>query len=105
MYAIIQTGSKQYRVKEGDIIDIELISESDDKTVKFDKVFFVNDGETSMVGTPTVSNYTVKGELVGEIKGPKVIAYKFKRRKNYKRKIGHRQNYSRVRITEISAAS
>lgn len=101
MYAIIRTGSKQYNVKKGDVIDVELLG-SDSKEVEFKEVLFINNGTASKVGTPHIENAVVKGELLADdIKGPKVISYNFKRRKNYHRKIGHRQHYSRVRIKDI----
>ncbi|MBS0625789.1 MAG: 50S ribosomal protein L21 [Verrucomicrobia bacterium] len=102
MYAIIETGSKQYRVEEGDEINVELLGA--DKTVTFDKVLFVDDGKTPRVGLPYVPNCSVHAELIGETKGPKVIAYKYKQRKKSRRLVGHRQKYSRIKITKISAA-
>ena len=103
MYVIIETGGKQYRVKEGDIIDIELvrIKEKAETKIEFQQVLFLNDGSNMKVGLPYVDQCTVKAELLGESKGPKIIAYKYKKRKNYRRKVGHRQKYSRVKITEI----
>ncbi|MBI5273015.1 MAG: 50S ribosomal protein L21 [Chlamydiia bacterium] len=102
MYAIIETGGKQYRVQEGDIIDVELIGA--DKEIRFDKVLFFNDGAKSHVGLPHLPQCIVHAELIGEIKGPKVIAFKYKPCKNYRRTVGHRQKYSRVKITKIAAA-
>jgi large subunit ribosomal protein L21 len=102
MYAIIKTGGKQYRVKEGDIIDVELIGESAE--VKFNEVLFFFDGQKSHVGLPHVPKCVVHGEYMGLEKGPKVIAYKYKRCKNSRRTVGHRQKYSRVKITKIAAA-
>lgn len=104
MYAIILAGGKQYRVEPGAIIDIDLVDLEAGSKVTFDKVLFVYDGEATRVGQPTVSGYVVTAELVEEeVFGPKVIAYKYKRRKNQARKVGHRQRYSRVKINEISA--
>ena len=102
MYAIIKTGGKQYRVEQGDIIDVELLGE--EKTVNFNEVLFASDGKTAQVGTPHVAGFVVKGEVLGEVKGDKVFAFKYKRRKNYRRKVGHRQRYNRVKITEIAGA-
>jgi large subunit ribosomal protein L21 len=101
MYAIIQSGGKQHRVEEGDVIDVELLG-SDQPAVIFDQVLFVHDGEKPIVGLPVVPHYTVHGEYVGEKKGPKVIAYKFKPCKKSRRTVGHRQRYSRVKITKIA---
>jgi large subunit ribosomal protein L21 len=100
MYAIIETGGKQYQVREGDTIDVELLPS--DAPIRFDNVLFLHDGSSPKVGAPTVAGYAVHGELIGEVKGPKVIAYKYKQRKNYRRLVGHRQRYSRVKITKIA---
>ena len=102
MYAIIETGGKQYRVQEGDELDVELLNT--EGAVTFDKVLFVTDGTTPRIGAPHVSQCTVHGEILGVEKGPKVIAFKYKRRKNYRRTVGHRQKYSRVKITKIAVA-
>lgn len=101
-YAIIQTGSKQYQVRQGDVIDVELLDGiSEGGEIVFEQVLFTFDGSKASLGTPTVSKALVKGELLSRIRGEKVIAYKYKRRKNYHRKIGHRQNYLRVRINSL----
>jgi len=101
MYAIIKTGGKQYRVEQGDIIDVELLGEDNGSNVEFQDILFVNNGASMEVGAPCLKEYMVRGEVLDVIKGPKVIAFKYKRRKNYRRKVGHRQQYSRVKITEI----
>lgn len=101
-YAIIQTGSKQYRVAEGDVIDVELLGLQPKETFEFDQVLFVYDGSHSHVGSPVVQGFTVKGELVSDVKGPKVVAFKYRRRKDSRKKIGHRQQYSRVKIVQIA---
>ena len=101
MYAIIETGGKQYRVEKDDIIDIELIDTAEDGKVEFAQVLFVNNGTATKIGAPYLAQTTVKAELVSEIKGPKVVAFKYKKRKGYRRKVGHRQRYTRVKITEI----
>ena len=101
MYAIIETGgNKQHRVKEGDVIDVELLG-SEETAVSFSKVLLFHDGKIPRVGIPYVPNCVVHGELLGEIKGPKVIAFKFKPCKRFKRTVGHRQRYSRVKIKKI----
>ncbi len=102
MYAIIETGGKQYQVKEGDVIDVELLGK-ENGDVSFAEVLLLNDGKKVHIGTPHLKDFMVQGELIDQAKGPKVIAYKYKRRKNYRRKIGHRQKYSRVKITAIKA--
>lgn len=100
MYAIIETGGKQYRVTKGDVIDVELLTVEGNQ-VEFKQVLFLNDGSQVKVGLPNLPECTVMGELLGESKGPKVVAFKYKRRKNFRRKVGHRQKYSRVKITDI----
>jgi large subunit ribosomal protein L21 len=105
MYAVIRTGGKQYRVESGDVIDVELIDGMGEagSEVRFDRVLAVGSGEDFKIGTPTVDGATVTGVLVDQVRGPKVRVFKFKRRKQYRRTIGHRQNYARVRIESISA--
>jgi large subunit ribosomal protein L21 len=103
MYAVIETGSKQYRVEEGDIIDVELIEPSEDGKVTFDKILFFHDGQNMQMGNPHIAHCLVLGEFLEVIKGPKVVAYKYKKSRNYRRKVGHRQKYSRVKITGIQA--
>ena len=99
MYAIIETGGKQYRVEEGDVLDVELLGS--DSNVTFSNVLLFHDGKAPKLGLPYVPNCSVQAEVVGEVKGPKVIAYKFKPCKRYHRTVGHRQRYSRVKITSI----
>ena len=103
MYAVIETGGKQYRVQPGDIIDIERLAgvSEDDSAITFDRVLLVGDGDDVKVGRPTVEGAEVKGELLAEVRGPKIIVFKFKRRKQYRRKNGHRQNLMRVRINDV----
>lgn len=103
MYAIIETGGKQYRVEEGDVIDVDLI-DSERKDLQFNKVLLFHNGKDAHVGTPHLPHCVVHAELISETKGPKVIAFKYKRRKNYRRTVGHRQKYIRVKITKIAAA-
>ncbi len=102
MYAIIETGGKQYRVQEGDEIDVELLGTEGE--VKFDKVLFLHDGTAPKIGLPHLAKCAVHAEVIGVAKGPKVIAFKYKRCKNYRRTVGHRQKYSRVKIKKIVAA-
>jgi len=100
MYAIIATGGKQYRVSEGDVIYIEKIDAQVDSTVSFDVLLVGNDGEVK-VGTPVVEGVKVEGKVVGQIRGEKIIVFKYKAKKNYRRKQGHRQPYTKVEITKI----
>lgn len=101
MYAIILVRGKQYRVQEGDVIEVDLLG-SDQPHLTFDEVLLVQKGDQVVIGQPRVPQCLVHAELVGEVKGPKVIAYKFKPCKNSRRTVGHRQRYSRVKITKIA---
>ena len=100
MYAIIATGGKQYRVSEGDVIYIEKIDAQVDSTVSFDVLLMGNDGPET-IGTPVVEGVKVEGKVVGQIRGEKIVVYKYKSKKNYRRKQGHRQPYTKVEITKI----
>lgn len=100
MYAIIATGGKQYRVSEGDVIYIEKIDAQVDSTVSFDVLLMGNDGDVK-IGTPVVEGVKVEGKVVGQIRGEKIVVYKYKAKKNYRRKQGHRQPYTKVEITKI----
>jgi large subunit ribosomal protein L21 len=105
MYAVIATGGKQYRVQPGETIKIEKLEGAVDKgTVTFDEVLLVADGTDVKVGTPTVAGVKVTGEvMVAEGKGEKLLIYKYRRRKGYRRKNGHRQLFTAVKITGITA--
>ena len=100
MYAIIATGGKQYRVSEGDVIYIEKIDAQVDSTVSFDVLLMGTDGDVK-IGTPVVEGVKVEGKVVGQIRGEKIVVYKYKSKKNYRRKQGHRQPYTKVEITKI----
>ena len=100
MYAIIATGGKQYRVSEGDVIYIEKIDAEVDSTVSFDVLLVENEGDVK-VGTPVVEGVKVEGKVVGQVRGDKIIVFKYKSKKNYRRKQGHRQPYTKVEITKI----
>ena len=102
MYAIIATGGKQYRVSEGDVIYIEKIDAQVDSTVSFDVLLMGNDGDVK-IGTPVVEGVKVEGKVVGQIRGEKIVVYKYKSKKNYRRKQGHRQPYTKVEITKVNA--
>lgn len=103
MYAIIKSGGKQYRVAVNDVVDVELLEADLGSQVEFNALF-VQNGEDALIGAPMVSGYVVQGELVDIIGGPKVVSVKYKRRKRQVRKFGHRQHYSRVKITAIAQA-
>ncbi len=100
-YAIIKTGSKQYKVSKGDIIDVELLEGDKGNQIEFKDVLFLYNEKEARIGAPNVDSAVVKAEVVDGVRGPKVIAYKYKKRKSYHRKVGHRQNYTRVKITEV----
>jgi len=103
MYAIIETGGKQYKVKEGDIITVEKLGADAGTTYTFDKVLSVANGETVSFGAPYVKGASVAASVMGDGKGKKVVVYKFKAKKNYHRKKGHRQPFTRLKIDSISA--
>ena len=103
MYAVIKTGGKQYRVKQGDVIDIELLGNEPGEEVKFEEVLMFSDGEKVKFGEPAgIKGVSVVGKLRGVVRGPKVTSVKYKKRKNQRKKWGHRQSYSQVEITNIS---
>lgn len=102
MFAIISIGGKQYRVAKNEVIDIDLIEGEPGSTVEFGEVLLVQNGSKFHLGQPHVANCRVKGELVEEVKGPKIDSVKYKKRKRQYRHWGHRQRYSRVKITEIA---
>lgn len=101
MYAIIKTGGKQYRVAVGDIIDVELLTTDQGSQVEFGDVLFSYDGSNTQVGNPGIPNFFVYGEVLGTVKGDKVTSLKYKASHNQSRKWGHRQQYTRVKITGI----
>ena len=100
MYAIIATGGKQYRVSEGDVLYIEKIDAEVGSTVSFD-VLLVEDNGDVKVGTPVVEGVKVEGKVEAQTRGEKIIVFKYKAKKNYRRKQGHRQPYTKVEITKI----
>ena len=103
MKAIIVTGGKQYTVAEGDVLFIEKLNAEAEQTVKFDQVLAVLDGENSKVGTPVVEGAAVEAKVVKNGKGKKITVFKYKSKKNEKKKIGHRQDYTVVKINKINA--
>jgi large subunit ribosomal protein L21 len=102
MYAVVSTGGKQYRVEAGTELVVERVPGDAGSAITFDRVLLVGDGEAVTVGTPTVEGATVSGTVLGEALGPKLIVFKFKQKIHYRRKNGHRQHLTRVRIDEIS---
>jgi large subunit ribosomal protein L21 len=103
MYAVIETGSKQYRVSAGDTLEIERLPVEAGKPVTFDRVLLVNNEGKVTAGAPTIATASVEAEVVEHIRGEKVVTFKMKRRKGYHKKIGHRQELSVVRIKEIKS--
>jgi len=103
MYAVLETGSKQYRVAVGDTLEVERLEAEAGKPFTFDRVLLVNNEGKIAVGTPVVSQATVEADVVEHIRGPKLIAFKMRRREGYHRKVGHRQELTVVKIKEIKA--
>ena len=102
MYAIVETGSKQYKVAKDDVVSIERLGlKAGSKTVKLDKVLLVKEGNSYHVGTPYLKGASVTCDLLGEERGPKVVAFKYKRRKSEKKKIGHRQDLFKIKVKSI----
>lgn len=102
MYAVIETGGKQYRVQEGDVISVEKLNVSAGDKVTLDKVMFLSDGKTLQVGAPFVDGAKVEATAVENGKGQKVIIFKFKSKKDYRKKQGHRQPYTMLKIEKIT---
>ncbi len=103
MYAVIETGGKQYKVSEGDVIFIEKLEAAEGENVTFDKVLILADGENVNVGAPTVAGATVTAKVEKQGKAKKIYVFKMKRKKNYRRKKGHRQPFTKVTIEKINA--
>lgn len=103
MYALIETGGKQYKVQEGDTLYVELLHKEPGETVEIDRVLAVEKDGRLKVGTPTVEGARVTLKVVRHGKGPKVIVFKYKAKKNYRRKTGHRQPFSQVTVEKIEA--
>ncbi len=101
MYAVVEQGGKQYRVSEGDVVRFERIEGEVGSKVELSRVLLVAGDDKLHIGTPTVERAAVIGEMVRQCRGKKVISFKYKRRKDQHKKIGHRQNLSEVRIKEI----
>ena len=102
-YAIIQTGGKQYRVQEGTLLDVERLPVEEGSRVQLE-VLAVHDGKELKLGTPVVNGIRVEAEVLAHFRGKKLFAFKKKRRKGYRRKVGHRQELSRIRVASIQAA-
>jgi large subunit ribosomal protein L21 len=101
MYAIVSSGGKQYKVQKGEILRVEKISGDIGVPVSFDKVLMFSDGENVNIGQPVLENVSVNGHIVEQDKAKKIIVFKYKRRKRYRRKQGHRQQYTAIKIDDI----
>ena len=103
MYAVIKSGGKQYRVQEGQTLKLEKIEVATGETIEFDEVLLVADGDDVNIGAPFISGAKVSAEIVSHGRGDKVKIVKFKRRKHHQKQMGHRQAYTEIEITGISA--
>jgi large subunit ribosomal protein L21 len=103
MYAVVNTGGKQYKVQKGETLRIEKIPGEVGSSVTFDKVLMVADGENIRVGQPVLENVAVQAQIVEQDKAKKILVFKYKRRKRYRRKNGHRQPFTAIRIDGIEA--
>ncbi len=102
MYAVIKTGGKQYKVNEGDVIRVEKLSANESDSVTFSEVLLISDESGIKAGTPNVDGASVEGKLVKNDKAKKIVVFKYKPKKDYRKKQGHRQPYSQVQITKIT---
>ena len=102
MYAIVETGGKQYRAEQGDVLEVEKLEGTVGATITLDKVLMISGEAGTKIGTPTVSKATVTGEILALDRHAKIIVFKKKRRKNYRRTNGHRQSFTKLKITAIS---
>lgn len=103
MFAVVKTGGKQYRVAKGDVIRVEKLDAKDGDKITLDEVLMAGEAGKSKVGTPLVKGASVSAEVVAQARAPKIIVFKKKRRQNYRRKKGHRQDITILRITDIKA--
>ncbi len=103
MYAVVTSGGKQYRVEAGTTLSVATIEAAPGAAIVFDRVLMIGDGEQVTIGNPTVSGARVQGTVIGEDRGPKLVIFKFKQKAKYRRRNGHRQHLTRVRIDSILA--
>lgn len=103
MYAIIKDGGRQYKVQEGQELEVDYRSVGAGGEVTFDTVLAVSEGESLRLGQPLLSGASVSAEVLSVTQGPKLVIQKFRRRKNFRRRTGHRQMYTKVRVTKITA--
>jgi len=101
VYAVIKTGGKQYRVQQGDVIYVEKLDAQNDEVVNFEVLMLAKDDAEAVIGTPVVAGAAVEGKVLNQVKAAKVVVYKYKAKKNERKKQGHRQPYTKVEITAI----
>jgi large subunit ribosomal protein L21 len=101
-YAIVESGGKQYKAVEGGFIEVDRLPVEAGESIELDKVLLVADGDQVTIGTPTVEGAKIKATVVDHVKGPKLIIFKYRPKKRYRVKTGHRQQYTRLQIVEIS---
>lgn len=102
MFAVIQIGAKQFKVSQGDVIKADRLDLDKDQTLQVEKVLLVSDGKTIKVGQPYLKDAQVNAQVVSHPRGPKVIAYQYRKRKDSARTVGHRQDLTEIKITKIS---
>jgi large subunit ribosomal protein L21 len=105
MYAVVESGGKQYKVRSGEVVSFEKLSAEVGSDVKLEKVLLIQGDQSMTLGTPSIPGASVMGEVVAQGRGRKLVVFKKKRRKNYRRTQGHRQAYTQVRIKEIQPGS
>ncbi len=101
-YAVIESGGKQYITREGETVEVDRLSLEIGEKVSFDSVLLVSDDGKTQVGTPYLENIQVKGSVVGQVKGPKILVFKYKPKERYRVRKGHRQKYTRILVDKIS---
>lgn len=104
MYAVFESGGKQHRIQKGDVIRVEKLAAEMGETLSFDQILLIGEGDSVKVGEPFVKGAQVVVEVVAQGRGEKITIIKFKRRKNYRRKQGHRQDYTAIKVVDIKAA-
>lgn len=102
MYAIIRTGGRQYRAEVGTTIDVERLPQAENETISITDVLLVGNGDDTVIGQPVVTGAVVKATVIKQFRGPKIIVFKYRQRTTTRRKRGHRQYYTRIRIDEVS---
>lgn len=103
MYAIIRDRGMQYRVEKGQVLTIDLVEAESGSTIELGEVLLVGDGESTRVGSPLLSGVKVQAEVLGEKKGDKIVIFRYRNKKRYRRRTGHRQRYTQIRISDIIA--